>query len=170
MDIDITCEPSSLSLLKAHSSNYFSVDNPNYFSIDLKRVTANVRHQLTSSISCTDIFFQLFYPINNTHIGSGQLNNIHFPSHSNTSFNFPFTFVYTSSIDPSSQIIDDLSSKCLANPQKQLTVDYKINVKVSVLFITVSPTISNPVSFDCPVSASQISVRISCSRQCIRGS
>jgi len=160
----------SLSLFERAFIHYFSVDNPNYFSINLKQLDANVRRQFILSMSCTDIVFQLFYPINNTHIGDGQLSNVHFPSHSNTSFNFPFTFKYTSGIDPGSKILNDLTSKCLANPQKQLTVDYKIKVKVAVLFITVSPTISSSASFDCPVSASQISVRISCSRQCLRGS
>ena len=92
---------------------------------------------MSSFISCSDISFntlsgQIFFPINNTLIGSGQANNVNFPSHSNTNFTFPFDIKYTTDIDPSQQIISTIATKCLSNPQQQLTVSYKITVRIYV--------------------------------------
>lgn len=115
------------------------VVNPNYFSAKLTQVTAN-----------------FFYPINNTHIGNGTLSNVKLPSHSTTSFTFPFTINYTQSIDPSSAIITDIAAKCLASPQQDLTIKYDLTVGVKVFFVSVSPTISNSISFTCPISTTDL--------------
>ncbi|KAI9454968.1 hypothetical protein BJY52DRAFT_1281876 [Lactarius psammicola] len=115
------------------------VVNPNYFSAKLTRVTAKI-----------------IYPINNTDIGNGTLSNVKLPSHSTTSFTFPFTIDYTESIDPSSAIITDIAAKCLASPQRDLTVKYELTVGVRVFFVSVSPTINNSISFTCPISASDL--------------
>lgn len=115
------------------------VENPNYFAVDFKSIKA-----------------EIFFPINNTLIGSGQANNVNFPSHSNTNFTFPFDIKYTTDIDPSQQIISTIATKCLSNPQQQLTVSYKITLGLRILFITIHPTISNNLSFDCPISADEI--------------
>jgi len=116
-----------------------TVVNPNYFSAKLTHVKANI-----------------YYPINNTLIGNGTLNNVNLPSHSTTNFTFPFLFDYTTSIDPSFAIITDIAEKCLASPQADLTIKYVLNVGVRVFFVSVSPTISNSVSFACPISTSDI--------------
>ncbi|KAI0256947.1 hypothetical protein BJV78DRAFT_1117445 [Lactifluus subvellereus] len=116
------------------------VDNPNYFSARITHVNADI-----------------FYPINNTRIGNGKLTNVNLPSRATTKFTFPFTLDYTESIDPNRLIIDDLANKCGAK-QQDLTVNYKLTVGVKVFFITVSPTISNPISFVCPISASTLQV------------
>jgi hypothetical protein len=113
------------------------VVNPNYFSAKLTHVTANI-----------------IYPINNTHIGNGTLNNVNLPAHSTTTFTFPFTITYTQSIDPSSAIITDIAEKCLG--QTDLTVNYQLTVGVRVFFVSVSPTISNSISFACPISTSDL--------------
>jgi LEA14-like dessication related protein len=115
------------------------VVNPNYFSAKLTHVKANI-----------------YYPINNTLIGNGTLNNVNLPSHSTTNFTFPFLFDYTTSIDPSFAIITDIAEKCLASPQSDLTIKYVLTVGVKVFFVSVSPTITNSVSFACPISASDI--------------
>ena len=39
-------------------------------------------------------------------------------------------------------------------------MNYKITVAVEVFFITISPTISNPITFACPLSAQYIEVRL----------
>jgi hypothetical protein len=113
------------------------VVNPNYFSARLTHVNANI-----------------IYPINNTHIGNGTLNNVNLPAHATTTFTFPFTIYYTESIDPSSAIITDIAEKCLG--QKDLTVKYELTVGVKVFFVSVSPTISNSISFACPISTSDL--------------
>jgi hypothetical protein len=102
---------------------------------------------------------QIFYPINNTLIGNGKLANVKLPSRATTKFTFPFSLDYTESIDPNRLILADLASKCGSN-QQDLTVNYKLTVGVKVFFITVSPTISNPISFPCPISASTLEVSL----------
>ena len=81
------------------------------------------------------------------------------PSHSTTNFTFPFLFDYTTSIDPSFAIITDIAEKCLGNPQTDLTIKYVLTVGVKVFFVSVSPTITNSVSFGCPITTSEIEVR-----------
>ncbi|KAF8265958.1 hypothetical protein EI94DRAFT_1830941 [Lactarius quietus] len=115
------------------------VVNPNYFSAKLTHVKANI-----------------YYPINNTLIGNGTLNNVNLPSHSTTNFTFPFLFNYTTSIDPTFAIITDIAEKCLSNPQADLTIKYVLTVGVKVFFVSVSPTITNSVSFACPISQTEI--------------
>jgi len=113
--------------------------NPNYIGVKLVHVNA-----------------QIFYPINNTIIGNGEVFNVNLPAHANTNFTFPFAFDYSRSIDPNSAIITDIASKCLASPQGDLKITYKISVAVRVFFITISPTISNPMTFACPLSATEL--------------
>jgi hypothetical protein len=113
------------------------VNNPNYFSVTLTRVYA-----------------QIFYPINNTLVGNGTVNNVKLPSGSTTNFTFPFALVYTESIDPNLSILRDIASKCIGSSKADLTVHYKLTVGVRVFFVTISPTISNSLSFTCPIDAS----------------
>ena len=81
-------------------------------------------------------------------------------SHATTLFTFPFKLAYTTSIDPNFAILKDFASKCIPSPQKNLSVKYKINVGVRVFFITISPTISNTIVFQCPFSSDDIKVRL----------
>jgi hypothetical protein len=88
------------------------------------------------------------------------VNNVNLQSHAITSFTFPFALVYTESVDPNHAIISDIATKCLASPQESLTVNYRITVTVGAFFITVSPTISNPITFACPLSSQYITVSL----------
>lgn len=81
------------------------------------------------------------------------------PSSSTTNFTFPFALVYTKSIDPTLAIITDIASKCLGS-QSELTVRYKITIGVRVFFVTISPSISNTLSFTCPISTNDLEVRL----------
>ncbi|KAI0306347.1 hypothetical protein B0F90DRAFT_1946470 [Multifurca ochricompacta] len=119
------------------------VVNPNYFSAKLTHVKADI-----------------FYPINNTIVGNGTLNNVNLPSRSTTKFTFPFSLDYTDTVDPNLSIITDIAERCLGSPQRDLSISYKLTVGVKVFFITVSPTISNKVSFTCPISSSDLEVRL----------
>ncbi|CAK5277661.1 unnamed protein product [Mycena citricolor] len=120
-----------------------SVTNPNYLGVSFKKISA-----------------QIFYPINNTAIGNGTLNNINIQSKSTTNFTFPFEIQYSTAIDPNSKILLDLATKCgvLPGATSQLTVDYKITLALRILFVTVSPTISNSFTFACPLTADELKV------------
>ncbi|WWC95829.1 hypothetical protein V866_002696 [Kwoniella sp. B9012] len=79
------------------------------------------------------------YPGNNTNtFGGGTLYNLNF--------------------DPNQVILKDLISKCgISGGTKQdITVDYDLYLKLKILGVTVSPTISNSASFECPITASDI--------------
>jgi len=115
------------------------VINPNYFSVKLTHVDA-----------------QLFYRINNTLIGNGTIHNVVLPSGSTTDFTFPFALIYTKSVDPSSAIITDIASRCLSSPPSDLTIRYKITVGVRVFVVTIAPTISNTLTFACPIDSKSL--------------
>ncbi|KDQ61025.1 hypothetical protein JAAARDRAFT_32024 [Jaapia argillacea MUCL 33604] len=118
-----------------------SVANPNYFSVDLTKVKASI-----------------FYPINNTPVGGGEQDNINFPSHSSTTFTFPFTIQYQISADPNHAILTDLATKCgyTGGAKSNIVVNYDIDLGIRILAVTVSPVISNTFSFACPLSQSDI--------------
>ncbi|KAF9564387.1 hypothetical protein CPC08DRAFT_815997 [Agrocybe pediades] len=120
-----------------------SVSNPNYFSVDFKKIEA-----------------EIFYPINETNVGGGSANNIIFKSNTQTNFTFPFQLNYKTSADPNGKIILDLANKCGVTTQGQKTninVDYKITLGIRFALITISPVISNQFNFPCPLQASDIS-------------
>jgi len=118
-----------------------AVQNPNYFAVDFKKIEA-----------------QIFYPINNTNVGGGTETDIIFHSHSQTNFTFPFTISYKKSLDPSNKILVDIATKCgfIGGSKTQITVDYKISLALKIVFFTISPVVSNSMSFDCPLSQSDI--------------
>ncbi|KAK7020509.1 LEA-2 domain-containing protein [Favolaschia claudopus] len=117
-----------------------SVHNPNFFSVNLKKVNA-----------------QIFYPINNTLVGGGTAHDVSFPSNTETNFTFPFAIDYSTSIDPRNLILLDLAEKCgILGTKSDLTVKYKITIGVQILFVTVSPAINNQFTFGCPLKASDL--------------
>jgi len=124
--------------LKLNLQIPIQVSNPNYFSVSLSSIKANI-----------------YYPINNTLIGGGQENGITFDSHSNTNFTFPFSIEYTTTMPSSAAIIADLLSKC-GSSGSDITVNYEITLGLRIVFFTVSPTISNSASFVCPLTSSEI--------------
>jgi len=119
-----------------------SVNNPNYFAVSFNKIQADI-----------------FYPINNTDIGGGNATDITFHTHSQTNFTFPFMIAYQKSLDPNNLILVDIATKCgfIGGSRTQIKVNYKITLGLKVLFITVSPVVSNSLSFDCPLSQSDIS-------------
>ena len=71
---------------------------------------------------------------------------------------FPLQLNYTTSIDSDFSIISDIAKKCgfLTAAASQLTVDYKINLKVKVVVVTIPISFSGSTSFDCPVTVAEI--------------
>ncbi|KAJ7271905.1 hypothetical protein B0H12DRAFT_1091939 [Mycena haematopus] len=120
-----------------------SVENPNFFNVNLKKINA-----------------QIFYPINDTPIGNGTAKNVVFGSSAETNFTFPFSINYSTSIDPKNLILLDLAEKCgiLGTTKSDLTVNYKITIGLQILFVTISPSISNTFNFPCPLSQSDLQV------------
>ncbi|KAF9526973.1 hypothetical protein CPB83DRAFT_856904 [Crepidotus variabilis] len=117
-----------------------SVTNFNYFDVDFKKIQAEV-----------------FYPIDNTPIGGGNAVDINFASGHQTNFTFPFNLMYSPSNDPSGKVLTDIATKCgLGGTRSNLSINYKITLAIRLLLITISPTISNPLSFPCPIQASDI--------------
>ncbi|KAG6874241.1 hypothetical protein C0995_003787 [Termitomyces sp. Mi166 len=90
-----------------------SVNNPNYFTVDLKEIKADI-----------------FYPINNTQVGEGDSKNVVFNANQLTNWTFPFTITYKSTDDPQGLIVRDLASKCGATGAKSnIDVNYKITAR-----------------------------------------
>jgi len=119
-----------------------SVENPNYFAVSFKKIQA-----------------EIFYPINNTNVGGGTESDITFHAHSQTNFTFPFAINYQTSLDPNNKIITDIATKCgfIGGSKSQISVNYKITLGLRIVFITISPVVSNNINFDCPLSQSDIS-------------
>ncbi|KAH7929749.1 hypothetical protein BV22DRAFT_106900 [Leucogyrophana mollusca] len=120
-----------------------SVSNPNYFSVSFSSIKANI-----------------YYPIDGTQvfIGSGNETDVTFPANSNRNFTFPFAIDYTTTMPSSSAIFSQLEQKCGATGSaSDITVNYDITLGLRILFFVVSPTVSNSLSFACPLSASDIS-------------
>jgi len=121
-----------------------SVNNPNHFSIDFQQIKA-----------------EIIYPINNTNVGQGILNNVVIRSNAQTNLTFPFSLDYITSIDPQHLILVDLAQKCgLVGSKRNISVKYKITLKLLILIIPISPVISNSFDFACPIDASDLSALI----------
>ncbi|KAJ7449936.1 hypothetical protein FB451DRAFT_1287043 [Mycena latifolia] len=117
-----------------------SVNNPNFFAVNFKKITA-----------------EIYYPINNTAIGNGTANNIVLSSNAQTNFTFPFSIDYSTTLDPNGKILLDLAQKCgILGTKTNLSVNYKITLGLQLLFVTISPSISNTFSFECPLAADDL--------------
>jgi len=120
-----------------------SVSNPNYFSVELKKVTLDLTYPLKG---------------NDTAIGNGTKSDVTFHSHSNTSFTFPFDVNYQFSTDPTYAILLDMANKCgvTGGSQSDLKIDYKVTVDIKILLVSISPSISNTFSLSCPFDQSEL--------------
>ena len=93
------------------------------------RSPGNLELLCSIAVHCFIPLFQIFYPINQTEIGSGVAHNVHFRPHSLTNWTFPFAINYTTTLDPNRLILVDLAEKCGVTGQKSnLSVSYKIKV------------------------------------------
>ncbi|TBU50744.1 hypothetical protein BD309DRAFT_879424 [Dichomitus squalens] len=114
-----------------------SVNNPNYFTVELYKLDATV-----------------IYPINNTQIGSGHMTNIQFKDHTQTNFTFPVTIDYEAASDPNGAVITDLAKHCGIDPStaaSDITVTIDIKVGVKVMLVPFTTTITQKASFACPL-------------------
>lgn len=118
-----------------------SVNNPNYFSVDLKSLKA-----------------EFTYPQGNVPLGNGVLNDVKFPSGRETNFTFPFEINYQFSDDPSLKGLLDIAQKCgiTGNSKSNLNIQYKITIGLQIIAATINPSISDTISFACPFSDSVV--------------
>ncbi|CEQ39921.1 SPOSA6832_01480, partial [Sporobolomyces salmonicolor] len=121
-----------------------------------------------------------YYPTKpNTAVGGGSLSNVDIKKYSNTTIHFPFAINYTTSYDSDLSVLKDIATKCgfLGNSPSDLTVNYKVQTKVKVIAVKISPTslcvrrsvflsrqavderltFSSSASFACPLSESDLS-------------
>ena len=85
---------------------------------------------LASQIVWVLTTIKIFYPINNTQIGGGNLSGLEIKSNQQTNFSLPFALNYTTDIDPNFSILTDLANKCGFTGQQaqQIKVNYEIHV------------------------------------------
>ncbi|GAB5587822.1 hypothetical protein Unana1_02722 [Umbelopsis nana] len=118
------------------------IDNPNIESATLSDMNATA-----------------FYPTSpTTAVGGGYLASQGVASNAVTNFTFPFSIQYDPTNDKNQAMLSDIATKCglLGGQKKPLTVNYKLQLAVKVLFVTVHPTVSSSASFDCPIQNGQL--------------
>lgn len=119
------------------------VINPNFFGANFDKISATA-----------------YYPTKpDDAIGGGTLNDVKIPKNSNSTIHFPFSINYTTSYDSDLSVLKDIATKCgfLGNSgSSDLKVNYKVETKVKVIAVTVSPTFSSSASFACPLSESDL--------------
>lgn len=108
-----------------------TVDNPNYFSVNLNKVELD-----------------LIYPTNNYPVGGGVKQNVDIKSNTQTNFTFPFSLNYNTSDTSGTAVLQDIISKCTA--KQDLTVKYNLKLSLRIIIVSISPTISNSFAFSCP--------------------
>ncbi|KAH8555303.1 hypothetical protein BGW37DRAFT_132418 [Umbelopsis sp. PMI_123] len=130
------------------------------FTVNGTRWTINVGLQIgidnpnIESATLSDMNATAFYPTNpNVAVGGGFLASQFVSSNAITNFTFPFSIDYDPTTDLNSAMLEDIATKCglLGGTKQPLTINYKINLAVKVLFITVHPSVSSSASFDCPI-------------------
>ncbi|PPQ63094.1 hypothetical protein CVT24_005949 [Panaeolus cyanescens] len=121
-----------------------TVNNPNYFAADFKKIEAEILYPLEGS--------------DDAPIGGGSLSNIVFESTSQKNVTFPFALTYKSAEDPQGKIILDLATKCGFNggQKSNINVKYKLTLGIRIIIVTISPVITNSFSFLCPLEPSDI--------------
>ncbi|OCH95559.1 hypothetical protein OBBRIDRAFT_830826 [Obba rivulosa] len=119
-----------------------SVNNPNYLSVDFSSIKVD-----------------LFYPINNTYIGTGEVDHIDIKANQRTNFTLPFALQYNVTTDPNGAILQDLAKRCglEGSSTGDLSVNYKIYLDFKILSIPIKPSISSTFSLQCPLSDTDIS-------------
>lgn len=117
-----------------------SVNNPNYFSINVRQIKA-----------------EIFYPINNTNVGEGILNDVVIRTNTQTNLTFPFSLNYNIANDPQRTILLDLGQKCgVTGTPSDISVNYRLTLQLQILIIPISPVISDTFTLTCPIDAADL--------------
>jgi len=100
-----------------------------------------------------------FYPIDQTPVGGGELNNVNFPSHATTNLTFPFSIVYDPMMDKDQAVVNDIASRCglLGGAKQPIVVTYTVTLYLRIIFVTITPPpIKQKTSIDCPIQDGQL--------------
>ncbi|GAA5947243.1 hypothetical protein JCM3765_001587 [Sporobolomyces pararoseus] len=119
------------------------VINPNFFGANFDKISATAYYPTKPSDA----------------IGGGTLSDVKIPKNSNSTIHFPFSINYTTSYDSDLSVLKDIATKCGflgSGGEQDLKVNYKVETKVKVIAVTVSPTFSSSASFACPLSESDL--------------
>ncbi|KAF9127447.1 hypothetical protein BGW39_005848 [Mortierella sp. 14UC] len=95
--------------------------------------------------------------------GKGNVTNVHFPSHSIQSIQFPIQVAYDRHQDPGLNIIKDVLQKCgiLGGTSHNMTINYDVMASVKVLGISMGSNLENQTySFVCPENIREIASEI----------
>ncbi|KAG2187372.1 hypothetical protein INT44_005058, partial [Umbelopsis vinacea] len=145
----ITDSPSGLSQFSVNGTRWninvglkIGINNPNIESATLSNMNATAYYPTSPDVA----------------VGGGFLANQFVPSNAITNFTFPFSIQYDPTTDTNNAMLTDIATKCglLGGSKQPLTINYKINLAVKVLFITVHPTVSSSANFDCPITNGQL--------------
>lgn len=70
----------------------------------------------------------------------------------------PLPRSYTKAIDPNSQILQDIATRCgfIGDTKSNIKVNYDLTLRMKIVLFTISPTFSSSTSFACPLSQSDI--------------
>ncbi|CEH16385.1 LATE EMBRYOGENESIS ABUNDANT (LEA) HYDROXYPROLINE-RICH GLYCOPROTEIN FAMILY-RELATED [Ceraceosorus bombacis] len=134
---DISVQASGVTF---NSSINFAVSNPNSISATITKLTA---HAYNKDVN-TDV-----------DVGRGTIENKKIEANSNTTIHFPFQLAYDLTKDRNSAIIKDVISKCGlggGGGNGQLEYTLKVDVRLSILSVSIPFTITRPLSFTCPAS------------------
>ncbi|KIK68513.1 hypothetical protein GYMLUDRAFT_35947 [Collybiopsis luxurians FD-317 M1] len=128
----------------------FTVNNPNFFSVDFKTLAAEVS-----------------YPdVGNEIVAQGNVTDLVIKSSQMTNFTFPIDITLDlTSTGNDFQVVSDLASKCGIIPaggqKSPIPLTIKIEIALSVLGIKVSlPPISFTVNINCPLDDSAIEQKL----------
>jgi hypothetical protein len=100
-----------------------------------------------------------YYPIDQTNMGGGELNNVNFRAHGTTNLTFPFSITYDPSTDMDQSILNDIASRCglLGDAKRPISISYAVTLYIRIIFVTITPpSIRQNTSIECPIQDGQI--------------
>ncbi|KAI9018708.1 hypothetical protein CLU79DRAFT_284528 [Phycomyces nitens] len=134
-------------------------------SFNLQGTTANISAVLSisvnnpniESVTFEKIIAKAYYPnYRNTSLGGGQKNNVHISSNAITNILFPFSLIIDLSLAQQQYIMTDLLGKCgfLGGQKEDIRIEYDVQPTIKIIGIPITITVSDSVSFPCPLQES----------------
>jgi hypothetical protein len=151
----------TVNFLGASQSPQFAVNGTSWTistQLSIQVINPNIEHVTFSEVKAV-----AYYPTTRNQnprpsVGGGDLSNVHINSQATTNISFPFQIIYNPEQDTAQAILSDIAAKCglLGGPKSQLTVDYDLTLTIKVIFVTLSHTLPEKATFDCPIQNGQL--------------
>ncbi|KAF5368993.1 hypothetical protein D9758_002845 [Tetrapyrgos nigripes] len=123
-------------------------------------LNVSVNNPMYLSVRIRDLNVDLTYPItNNPNVGNGSISDVNIKSNEETNFTLPIDLDASLNGDGIA-VLRDIANKCGSSGGK-LDVDADIHIKLAVLGVPVSFSISRSLSFSCPAFAQDALQQIS---------